>query len=482
MKLLSRKCVLRLCGYISFSLLFPAFVAIHRSNSILIENSHIDHNGEVQETSVWNNGNKREQVNDVMDESSEDHLTTNTASEKFLESLREQCKKHKSITLICNSLRVVLPIAPPQPTPQLAASEHIGQITHINRQSLAGHTKLQKYFTDPSQSIYRGTHIANHKGYDGNTVLPTDNRHNFYHNHRNSSDMTDGDKVYVVIPRESYEGSGLTPMLRHLDGNNNNKPDVYTTDDLEDDVFRKTDTSDEAVHSKFIDAKAENQNYLKSGILRNVAYQNHVMTDISEDNVFRRNDMSEETASSEFIDTNIEEQNNSNEPNMFPDLVYRNHMVTDNSEDNVFRKNDMSEETLYSEFMEANEFTTPYTDINPDHGEIGKRELDISFDIEDDDTRKLTLGGKDKLDCNDTVNCSAGGISTENASDVAAKEGVDWKSGNMVDRLIDDSVKIFKNSFTIKFPTFERATNKISEWFQSLFGRNSRDEGKTLHI
>jgi hypothetical protein len=431
MEFLSKKCALTISWYVPFSLLLPVLLAIHRSpSSILIDNRHFDQNGEVQETSILDNENNIKLVHDVTESSNGDQLTTSTASEKFLENLREQCKKHKSISFICNSLRLVLPVTSVQSAPLPAASEGIAQTTDANRQSLLENIKLQKRFTQSSGLSDTETYIAKPEQYDETTVLPMVNRYNFHHRHKQGSVVTNPDGEYDTLPRQPYTYSGPTHLLSDTDDDNYNKPDVF----------------------------------------HDMVYLNH---DNYEDRVLSKTDKSEENPYSESIEANVEEQYKSKTPGIFSNMVYQNHNMTNISEGNIFRKTDRTDQSAYSESMETN------THINTDYDEVEEHEKNRSFEMEEDDRKKYAVEDMDKLDCDDKNNCSVGDNSAENISEIAEK-GDGGKSDDMVDRLIDDSVKTLKNSFTIKFPTFERVTNKITEWLKSVFGIKSRDEGKIL--
>jgi hypothetical protein len=151
--------------------------------------------------------------------------------------------------------------------------------------------------------------------------------------------------------------------------------------------------------------------------------------------------------------------------------------ITDISEDNVFRTTDRAKQVGSLGFLEEPEFRTPYTDINPDYDDKEGSEQDENFEMEEEDENSHVQRHKYKLECNDGKNCSAGETSTQNGSENTGKEEENGKT-EILDRFVDDSVKIFKNSLTIKFPTFETVANKITDWFQSVFGMKSRDEGK----
>jgi hypothetical protein len=201
------------------------------------------------------------------------------------------------------------------------------------------------------------------------------------------------------------------------------------------------------------------------------------MTDNSAENVFRDSDRSEQTAYSELMGSDAEDEN----ADKSRKIAYQNHIMTDNSADG-FKKMDRSELTVYSDHTELNEFTRPSTDTNLDYDEMREHEQDLGYEMEGEDTKNCLHEDKDTTESRDKVTCSVAKGSTENVSDEAGEEGDGGKLENMMDRFIDDSVKIFKNSFTIKFPTFERITNKIFEWFNIVFGTKSRDEGKIINL
>jgi hypothetical protein len=296
--------------------------------------------------------------------------------------------------------------------------------------------KIQKRFTEPSRFTDIETHIISPEQDDETTALPTGYHYDYYHNHKEASAITNQDRVYDIIPRETYEDSGTPHMLY---GNIYNEPNT----------------------------------------LRNKAYENHMMVDNSESNPFRKTDKSEKNSYSEIIDDNMENETNSQERYISGNMTYQDQSM-DVSEDNVFRTKDKANQIGSVEFVQENEFRAPYTDINLDYDEKQESEEGQSFEMVEEGTNYHAHEGNYKLECNDTANCSAGETSTENGSENAGKEEDNGKSG-VLDRFINDSIKIFKNSLTIKFPTFERATNKISEWLQSAFGTKSRDEGKKLY-
>jgi hypothetical protein len=362
-------------------------------------------------------------VHDITESSSGEQQPINKESEKFLESLREQCKKHKSISFVCNSLRVVLPVTPVQFTPPPAASRETAEVTDANRQSLLENTKLHKRFTKSSGSMDTETHIPQSEQYDETTVPSMVNHYNFYHTHKQGSVVTDREKVYDSLARQPFKLSGPNPTQLDMDDSNYNKPDMF----------------------------------------HNMDHLNH---DNSKDTVFRMIDKSEENPYSESTEENIEYK--SNTPDILRNTEYQHEVITNSSEENTPIETDRNEQTAYSEFMETNAYT------DTDYDEVEKGVENTSFEMEEDDSKKYAAEHKNNLDCNDNNNCSTGNNRPENIGEIAEK------SNDMLDGLTDDSLKIFKNSFTIKFPTFERITNKITEWLKSVFGTKSRDEGKIL--
>ena len=427
---------LTLCGYVSISLLFPVVLAIHKtSSSIHIDNGYTNQNGEVQETSLLDGVSNVQNVNDVTRDAREDRPVTYTASEKFLGSLREKCKKYKSISLICSSLRLVLPITPAQtPLSSMAPSEEPNP-EDSDKKALPEDIKLQKRFTQPSHFTDIETHIIRPEQYDETTALPSGYLHDYYHNHKEASTITNQDRVHDVNQRQTHEDSGISHLLY-------------------------------------------NERYKDPSIFYNNVYENNMMVDKAENNPYRKFDTSEKNLYSEITQENLEHETNPQERGTSPNMTYQN-QIPDISEDDVFRTTDRAKEIGSSEFVEEEDFRVPYTDINPDYDEREESEQSTNYETEKEDNNDHVNEDKYRMECKDRENCSAGESNAENGSGDGGKEEDNGKS-EMVDRFVDDSVKIFKNSLTIKFPTFERVTNKISEWFQSVFGTRSRDEGKKL--
>jgi len=431
MKLAPTLHALTLFGYVSVSLFLPVAVSIQRSSSsIHIDKRHNDKKGEVQVTSTLESVNNIQNITGVTRNAK---VVTYTASEKFLESLREKCKKYKSISLICNSLRLVLPITPPQPPPLTASSDTTTNPEEADKKALLESMKLQKRFTEPSNFTEIETHIISPEQYDETTALPAGYHFDYYHNHKEVPDVTDKETEYDVLPRETYDASGAYHMLN---GSSYTEPNVF----------------------------------------RNEDYRNNMTVGISGSNPFRQPYQSEKIDYSEIVEENVENETNSQEKDTSRNVTYQNH-ITDISEDNVFRTTDRTKQIGSLEFAQEPEFRTPYTDINPDYDDKEESEQSESFELEEEDENNHVHGNKYNLECNDRANCSAGETSTQNGSEDTGKEEDNGKS-EILDRFIDDSVKIFKNSLTIKFPTFERVANKIAEWFQSFFGTKTRDEGK----
>jgi len=432
MKLAPTIHALTLFGYVSVSLLLPVAVSIQRSSSsIHIDKRNVDKNGEVQVTSTLESVDNIQNITDVTRNARE---VTYTASEKFLESLREKCKKYKSISLICSSLRLVLPITPPQLPPPFEPSDAPPNPEEdADKKDLLESIKLKKIYTEPSNFTEIETHIISPERYDETTSLPAGYHFDYYHNHKEVSAVTDKDTEYGVLPRETYDDSGAHHLLY---GNSYKEPNVFPKED----------------------------------------YRNNMAVGVSVSNPFRQPDKSEKTDYSEIVEENLENDTNSQEKDTSRNVTYQD-QITDISEDNVFRATDRTKQIGSLALVEEPEFRTPYTDINPDYDDKEESEQGESFEMEEEDEDNHVYGHKYELECNDGANCSAGEISTQNGSENAGKEDDNGKS-EILDRFIDDSVKIFKNSLTIKFPTFERVANKISEWFQSVFGMKSRDEGK----
>jgi hypothetical protein len=506
MELASSKHVFSFPWCVSLFLLFPVLLATHvTSSSILIDNRHIDDNGEIQEIHNFENGNDIGRVNDVTGDSRGDKFTTNTASEKFLESLQQKCKKYKSITLICNSLRLVLPII--QPNEPISASEEIN-----NRDSPGDNITLKKRLTPPLDVTDTDTDIARPDTYEATIDIPMTNRYV----EKGSSVATNRENEYD--PNWPY---ALDHMLPNMDGNTYQKPGIFhsvayqnhmMTDTFEDNVFRKSHNSDAYSHVTESDIEGRYGSE-KPDITHNVTYEIKFVTD----NGLRKGVRREEAAYGEIMESGVQYEKNDKEPDKPSNIAYQNHMTTADYEDDVFRKMDRShamtgdteddvfrkkdrshamtgdteddvyrkmdrlEQNAYSDQMEANDFTTPYTDMDPDFDEMKDLAKDIVHETEDEDTRSYLNENKYEMACSDEVTCSVDKSSTVNVSDKAEIEGGVGKIDNTLYRFIEHSAKIFKNSFTIKFPTFERITNKMSEWLQFVFGRTSRDEGKILH-
>jgi hypothetical protein len=427
MKLAPTIHALTLFGYVSVTLFLPVAVSLQRSSSsIYIDKRHIDKNGEKQVTSTLESVNNIQNITDATRDARE---VTYTASEKFLESLREKCKKYESISLICSSLRLVLPITPPL----LAPSDRATNPEEADKKALLESMKLQEIYTEPSNLTEIETHIISPEQYDETTSLPAGYHFDYYHNHKEVSAVTDKETEYGVLPRETDDDPGAHHMLY---GN------IYT----EPNIFRNED------------------------------YRNNMTVGIAGSNPFRQPDKSEETDYSEIGEENLENETNSQEKDTSHNVTYQD-QITDISEENVFRTTDRVKQMGSLAFVTDPEFRTPYTDINTDYDDKEESEQGESFEMEEEDENDHVHGHKYKLECNDGANCSAGETSTQNGNENTGKEEDNGKT-EILDRFIDDSVKIFKNSLTIKFPTFERVANKISEWFQSVFGMKSRDEGK----
>jgi hypothetical protein len=426
MKLAPTVNALTLFGYVSVSLLLPAVVSMQRSSSsIHIDKRHIDKNGEVQVTPTLESVNNVQHSTEITRDVRE---FTYTASEKFLETLREKCRKFKSISLICSSLRLVLPITPPLFTPSDAATNP----EDADKKALLQRMKLQKRYTEPSNFTEIETHIISPEQYDEITALPAGYHFDYYHNQQEVSAVTEKEREYGVLLRETDDDSGVHHMFY---GNSYTEPNVF----------------------------------------RNEDYRNNMTAGISGSNPFRQPDKSGKIDYSEIVEENVENETNSQEKGTSTNVTFQD-QITDGSEDNVFRTTDRAKQISSLAFVEEHEFRTPYTDINPDYDDKEESEQGESFEMEEDENNHVH-GQKYKVECNDEANCSAGETSTQNGTENTGKEEDNGKT-EILDRFNDDSVKIFKNSLTIKFPTFERVTNKISEWVQSVFGMKSRDEGK----
>jgi len=315
----------------------------------------------------------------------------------------------------------------------MAPSDTTTNPEEADKKALLESMKLQERFTEPWNFTEIETHIISPEQYDETTSLPAGYHFDYYHNHKEVSAVTDKETEYDLLPRETYDDSGAYHMLY---GNSYTEPNVF----------------------------------------RNEDYSNNMTVGISGSNPFRQPYQSEKNDYSEIIEENMENETNSQEKGTTRNTTYQD-QITDISEGNVVRTTDRTKQIGSLIFLEEPEFRTPYTDINPDYDDKEENEQGESFEIEEEDENNHVQGNKYKLECNDGANCSAGESSTQNWGDDTGKEEDDGKS-EILDRFIDDSVKIFKNSLTIKFPTFERVANRIAEWFQSIFGMKTRDEGK----
>jgi hypothetical protein len=328
----------------------------------------------------------------------------------------------------------VLPITPPQLLPPFEPSDAATNAEDADRKILLESIKLQKRYTEPSNFTEIETHIISPERYDETTSLPAGYHFDYYHNHKEVSAVTDKETEYSVLPRETYDDSGAHHLLY---GNSYTEPNVF----------------------------------------RNEDYRNDMAVGISGSNRFRQPDKSEKPGYFEIVEENVENHTNSQEKETSRNVTYQD-QITDISEDNVFRATDRKKQIGSLALVEEPKFRTPNTDIDAEYDDKEESEQGESFEMEeDDDENNHVHGHKYKLECNDGANCSVGEISTQNGSENTGKEEDNGKS-EILDRFIDDSVKIFKNSLTIKFPTFEEVANKISEWFRSVFGTKSRDEGK----
>jgi hypothetical protein len=320
----------------------------------------------------------------------------------------------------------------------------------------------------PSDLTETETYIVRPEEHEATTDLPMKSNYIYLQNHNR-------DKVRDIIPTEQNGPYALSHVMPNVVYQNR-----MMTDNSEANVFRKNDNSD--VYPHVTDSNTEEEyGSKKSDVAHNITYQYQFVTDNSADDVLRKSNRSEEISYLELTGLDAEDENGATKPDKSRDIAYENHITTDNSQD-VFRKMDRSEITAYSDHTEIDEFTTPYTDINSDYDEMKQHEQEVGYEMEDEDTKNCLHEDKDTMESNEKVNCSVAKSSTENMRDEAGGEGDGGKLDNMMDRFIDDSVKIFKNSFTIKFPTFERITNKILEWFQVVFGIKSRDEGKITNL
>jgi hypothetical protein len=537
MENLSSKQVFKFPWCVSFLLLFPVFLAIHvTSSSIHIDNRHIDDNGDLPGMYNLENGINIGGVNDVTGDSRRDTFTANTAAGNFLESLRRKCKRLKSITLICNSLRLVLPIVlPNQP---ISASEE------TNTESTVQNMKLENRMTQTSDVTDTETYIARPDTYEATTDVPINTHYFHIQNHKinsvttnrdNAYEMTDPNGQYTtdhmlsnvdntymrpdMFHKAAYQNHMLTDNFETNGFRKNDNSDVYShvTEDkygsnepdvahnvtyeiqfAHENVFSKSDRSEQNAYPEIMESDAQDiNNVRKRDKSSNIAYQTHVMTSDSEE-VFRETDRSEQNDYPEIMESDVQDRNNARKSDKLSNNAYQTHIMTGDSEDvfremdrshavksdseeGAFRKMDRSAQTAYSEHTEATRFTTPKTDINPDYDEMKDREKNIRYEMEDEEIKNYLHQDEDERVCSDEETCPVAENRAENASDKAGGEG-EGEGGEpdntTMDRFIDDSVKIFKNSFTIKFPTFERITNKISEWFQFVFGTKTRDEGK----
>jgi hypothetical protein len=301
-----------------------------------------------------------------------------------------------------------------------------------------------------------------HKAAYQNHML-TDNFENNVFRKNDSSD------VYSRVTEDKY-GSNEPGVAHNV---------TYEIQFATENVFSKSDRSEQNDYPEITESDVQDiNNARKPDKSSNIAYHTHIMTGASED-VIREMDRPEPNDYPEITESDVQDINNARRPDKSSNMAYQTHIMTDDSEEGVVRKMGRSEQTAYSDHTEATRFTTPYTDINPDYDEMKDREKNIGYEMEDEETRNYLHQDEDEMVCSDEVTCPVAENRTENASDMAGREGEGAESHNTtMDRFIEDSVKIFKNSFTIKFPTFERITNKISEWFQFVFGRKTRDEGK----
>jgi hypothetical protein len=327
----------------------------------------------------------------------------------------------------------VLPITPPQTAEIFAPSDPATNPEDADKKALLKGMNIQKRFTNPSKFTEIETHIISPEQHDETTALPAGYHFDYYHNHRDVSAATDKDTEYNVMPTETDGEPGVHYMLY---GNSYTEPNV----------------------------------------VRNQDYRNKMAVDSSGSNPFTKSDESAKTVYSEIVEENMEKENNFQEKDTSSNVTNEDQII-DISEDNVFRTTDRDNKIGSLAFVEEPEFRTPYTDINPDYDDVKESEQGESSEIEEENENNHVHGHQDKLECNDGAICAAGETSTQNGSENTGKEEDNRKS-EVLDRFIDNSFKIFKNSLTIRFPTFERFTSKISEWFQSVFGTKSRDEGK----
>jgi hypothetical protein len=243
----------------------------------------------------------------------------------------------------------------------------------------------------------------------------------------------------------------------------------------EEDVFRKMDRSEQNAYPEITESDAQGINNAKkpdkSG---NIAYRNHIITDDSEEDVFRTMDRIEQNVYPEITESDAQGINSDRKPDKSGDIAHQVNIITGDIEEDVFRTMDRSEQNAYSDHMEANGITTPYRDKTPDYDEIIDSEDNTGYELEDEDTRNPLHQDEREMVCTDEMTCSVARESAENVSEKAERGELD----KTTDPLIGESVKILKNSFTIKFPTFERIVNKLSEWLRFIFGTKPSDEGK----
>ncbi|KAJ4450973.1 hypothetical protein ANN_02408 [Periplaneta americana] len=393
----------------------------------IVHQRHFRRSSDKQEASPSNSDTNLKLVDKVLDEdSSEDQQHSHSASENFLQNLREQCKKHVSISLICNNLRLILPITSKQPVPKSStSSEEVFETTNVRtepllqdkniRNRLKGFVEEEVRTLTPDQD-------------DQITVMPMDNRYQMYYEHMIKDKSNNGYEVPGNERLPLFESINFDPEFQN--SANIPRPEAYDK------------RPEEFEHKKLLKHRSD---VLKSGYTPEPQEPN------------------------DFI-----------APDESPNVAYLNHKMSDEPH-RTENKQNTHYENVYSKSIEVDDMAVPNADLDNDYDEIVedndgvlKREGETNLETQGEHTQKHVRETQEEISCDDSANClnnSTDENGTETDTAISEREDI-------ADRIIDDSVKIFKNSVTVKFPTFETVTNKIKEWYQSMFGPASRDEAR----
>ena len=341
------------------------------------------------------------------------------ASENFLEKIREHCKSEQALSIICNNLKLVIPISSQKPSefstttvetvtqvivPNERREENIISDRRYNIHKNSFTPEPLKHIPDDTQNI----HLPKNVEFKELSINTDERISGAYRQHLA--------EMYGYLPssRSSISSDSYThgedPNLDYdLNSQGDNLPNHSVSNKYQgtwdeklgaamEELYKKQETSEQDLNKSEED-KTVNQSFLGN----------------------KKEDYEVNTISSSHEHT------------------------TSNSDDIA----DFDEEEFGSGDDEFG------IEQNPDLIEEGS---DVDMEARSDWKTNLTK---------------------PNNTEVISKQPV----RTMMERLVDTSLrKIFKNSLTIKFPTFETVTNKLKDWFNTVFSPKSRDEGKILMI